>query len=80
MVLKAIKFVHFWIFTVKFKQIQSLYSVMVLKAMKNSLKKIDRKNILSKKISEKSFQSSEIFQSSEVQKCSEVQVKNNFAF
>ena len=54
---------------------------MVLKAMKNCLKKkLSGKTFVPKNIFGKFFGSLEIFQSSKVWKCSEVHVKNNFAF
>ena len=75
MVLKAMKFVHFWIFTVKFKQIQcnGLES-----SEKFFEKKLSGKTFLSKNNLWKKF--SEVQKCSEVWKCSELYVKNSLAF
>ena len=78
MALKAMNFVHFWIFTVKFKQIHKCNGLESNE--KFFEKKLSGKTFLSKKIFGKNFLSLETFQSSEVQKCSEVCVKNSFTF
>ena len=87
MVLKAMKFVHFWIFTVKFKLNRlSLYSVIQCNGLESNKKffekKLSEKNIfVTKKFYEKTNLDKkfgqEIFQSSQVWIFSKGHVKNN---